>query len=106
MKVAEWMKDNILERRQVNNNPTGMVKMRKEYYDRGNGNYPATLSEGKQVGKIHIFRIKPYIVSRYIDDDTKSPQHFPQDKARIFAKAISNAQPFEMCDIMIARQSI
>jgi hypothetical protein len=33
-------------------------------------------------------------------------QHFPADKARIFAKAISNAMPFEKLDIMISRQSL
>ena len=50
-------------------------------------------------------RIKPYIVSRHVDE-TGMPEHFPADKARIFAKAISNAQPFEQVDIMISRQSL
>ena len=53
-----------------------------------------------------IFRIKPYIVSKHLDQERNVPQHFPCDKARIFAKAISNAQPFEKVDIMICRQSL
>lgn len=50
--------------------------------------------------------IKPYIVSRYMDENTGAPQHFPMDKFRIFGKAISNAQPYEMLDIMLSRQAI
>jgi hypothetical protein len=55
---------------------------------------------------IFLCRIKPYMISRYIDDATGSAQHFPADKARIFAKAISNAMPFEKLDLMISRQSL
>ena len=75
------------------------------YHERENGNYPATNSEGKFVGKIHVARIKPYIVSRHLDANG-NPEHFPADKARIFAKAISNAMPYERVDIMISRQSL
>jgi hypothetical protein len=38
--------------------------------------------------------------------DSRMAQHFPADKARIFAKAISNALPYEKVDIMISRQSL
>ena len=55
---------------------------------------------------LFLHRIKPYIVSRHMDNVTDQPQHFPADKARIFAKAISNAMPFEKLDIMISRQSL
>lgn len=45
-------------------------------------------------------------MSRYPDPATNGPQHFPMDKFRVFGKAISNAQPFEMVDIMLSRQAI
>jgi hypothetical protein len=57
------------------------------------------------VGKIHVARIKPYIVSRHMDN-AGSVQHFPTDKARIFARAISNAMPWEKVDIAIHRQAL
>jgi hypothetical protein len=50
--------------------------------------------------------VKPYIVSMHSDPSTNAAQHFPMDKARIFGKAISNAQPFEMLDVMLSRQAI
>ncbi len=71
----------------------------------GNGNYKATPTDGKHDGKIHVARIKPYIVSRHLDENGR-PQHFPADKARIFARAISNAMPWEKVDICISRQAI
>lgn len=74
--------------------------MRKTYYGMGNGNY-----NGKNQGKIHVAMIKPYITSRHLDENGV-PEHFPCDKSRIFGKAISNARPFEMVDIMIATQSL
>ena len=77
----------------------------QEYYERGNGNYPANGTDGKHVGKIFTARIKPYIVSRYLDANGV-PEHFPCDKARIFARAISNAMPWEKVDICISRQAI
>jgi hypothetical protein len=75
------------------------------YYERGNSNYNATLSEGKHVGKVHIARIKPYIVWRHLDK-YGNPEHFPIDKARIFARAISNAMPWDKVDIAISRQAL
>jgi hypothetical protein len=77
----------------------------QDFYERGNGNYAATATDAKHVGKIHTARIKPYIVSRYLDVNG-NPEHFPTDKARIFAKAISNAMPWEKVDIMISRQAL
>lgn len=44
-------------------------------------------------------------LSRHLDV-SGNPEHFPTDKARIFAKAISNAMPWEKVDIMISRQSL
>lgn len=42
-----------------------LILQPQDYYERGNGNFPAALSmDGKHVGKIHVARIKPYIVSR------------------------------------------
>jgi len=82
------------------------AKLRKDYYERGNGNFPASMSlDGKHVGKIHVARIKPYIVSRHLDKSGNA-EHFPTDKARIFARAISNAMPWEQVDICISRQAL
>ena len=62
--------------------------------------------DGKgHTGKIHVARIKPYIVSRHLDQ-AGHPEHFPTDKARIFARAISNAMPWEKVDICISRQAL
>lgn len=55
-------------------------------------------------GKVNVARIKPYITSRHATEGRT--EHFPMDKARVFGKAISNAQPFEMVDIMLSRQAI
>lgn len=74
---------------------------------RGQGTYPAGPDgQGAVQGKTNVARIKPYIVSRYPDLLSGAPQHFPMDKCRIFGRAISNAQPFEMVDIMLSRQAI
>jgi hypothetical protein len=68
-------------------------------------------SDGVRVGVIRFDsvrafdRIKPYIVSRHLDENG-NPEHFPTDKARIFAKAISNAMPWEKVDICISRQAL
>lgn len=76
------------------------------YYARGNGTYRDNGIDGPHKGKVHVAMIKPYIVSRYSDPMSGAPQHFPMDKFRVFGKAISNAQPFEMLDIMLSRQAI
>lgn len=81
------------------------VRERREYHDRSGGNY-ASGPNGKINGKMHVARIKPYIISRHLDLTSGNAQHFPMDKYRVFGKAISNAQPFEMVDIMLSRQSI
>jgi hypothetical protein len=78
---------------------------RKNYYNRGNGNYPNT-QQGAIKGKMHVALIKPYMVSAHMDRQNGGAQHFPMDKFRVFGKAISNAQPFEMVDIMLSRQAI
>lgn len=88
------------------NSRTGLTQaetQRKNYYDRGNGNYP-----GQAPQKVQTAKIKPYIVSAFADANpgVSGVQHFPCDKARIFGKALSNAQPFENVDIMLSRQSI
>jgi hypothetical protein len=77
----------------------------QDYYERGNGNFAATATDGKHVGKIHMAKIKPYMVSRYLDQNG-NPEHFPTDKARIFARSISNAMPWDKVDIMICRQAL
>jgi hypothetical protein len=81
------------------------TKDRKNYYDRGNGNY-VNAGSGNAKGKMHVALIKPYMVSAFTDHENGGAQHFPMDKFRVFGKAISNAQPFEMVDIMLSRQAI
>jgi len=81
-------------------NPEGLDKMRQTYYAKGNGNY-----DGKNQGKVYVAMIKPYVISRHLDQN-RCPEHFPCDKARIFGRAISNARPYEMVDIMLSRQSL
>ena len=81
---------------------TDKENLRRNYYDRANGNF----NPSKRDQKINIFSIKPYIVSNYSDRTTEEKQYFPCDKARIFGRAISNAQPFEMVDIQLSRQAI
>ena len=39
-------------------------------------------------------------------DIHNNPEHFPCDKARIFARSISNAMPWEQVDIAISRQAL
>ena len=105
-KVVDWVCHMRLQNVAQNNEPTGQTKLRKDFFERGNGNYLATPTDGKHVGKVQIARIKPYIVSRHLDATNNSPEHFPADKARIFARAISNAMPFEKVDIAISRQAL
>lgn len=82
---------------------------RKEYHEMQNGNF-AKGPNGPITGKVGIFRIKPYRVSRY-PDMTKStggtivPQHFPCDACRIFGRALSNARPYDFVDVQLSRQS-
>ena len=44
-------------------------------------------------------------VRRHLDASGNA-EHFPTDKARIFARAISNAMPWEKVDICISRQAL
>ena len=81
---------------------TDKERLRRNYYDRANGNF----NPSKPDQKINIFSIKPYIVSSHSETGTVEKQYFPSDKARIFGRAISNAQPFEMVDIQLSRQAI
>jgi hypothetical protein len=75
------------------------VKQRKTFYAQGQGTYSKTATRPSSTGKIDVAMLKPYLISGNGD-------HFPRDKIRIFGKAISNAQPYEMVDIMLSRQSI
>lgn len=58
----------------------------------------AKISHGKKDG-LFVPLIKPYIV------DEGDPEN-PRDSSRIWARAMSNAQPYEMVDLLIARQAI
>lgn len=66
---------------------------RKRFYDRHNGNFGPTRN-----GKTRVAFPKPF---RYQDEEERI-----YDRLRVFAKALSNARPFEHVDIMIARQSL
>ena len=75
------------------------AKQHKDYYNRGNGNYP-----GGPDMKINTFVIIPFLPSRPTDGN--KIQNFPMDKMRVWGRAISNAQPFEMMDVQLGRQAI
>lgn len=66
---------------------------RKSYFDMQNGNFGAQSN-----GKIHVARPKVFFKNQL------NPRIF--DQMRIFGKAVSNARPYEMVDIMICRQSL
>lgn len=86
---------------------TKAMKERQAFYAMGQGAYPKDPDgQGPFKGKTGVAKIKPYIVSKYPDPLTGAPQHFPMDKCRIFGKAIGNAEPFQMVDIMLSRQAI
>lgn len=83
---------------------------RFQYHEKENANFLRT-PNGRVEGKQNVFRVKPYVESRYPDKYSAGlhaivPQHFPCDKARIFARAISNARPFDFLDIQLSRQAI
>jgi hypothetical protein len=79
-------------------------KERKAFHEKGNGTYASQASNNSPSGKVCVAKIKPYLESKHKDSFGK--QVFPLDKNRIFAKALSNAQKYEMLDIMLSRQSI
>ena len=126
-------KDSLIPRENDYGN-TEKSKLRRMYYDRANGNFAGkTVSRRlrlpqhrvnttlrlphvpivtlyhivrSQDQKTNVFYIKPYIASSHKELDLETPQYFPCDKARIFGRAISNAQPYEMVDIQLSRQAI
>lgn len=102
-KVTGWVASDAIDYKRQG--ASQGVTDRRNYYNRGNGVYKDG-PDGSHKGKCNVAMIKPYIISRYPDPNTNSAQHFPMDKNRIFGKAISNAQPFEMLDIMLSRQAI
>ena len=55
-KVLEWVKDSKLASKKTDTEPRGHDRLRKTYAERENGNYPATPTENKYVGKMHIAR--------------------------------------------------
>lgn len=100
IKVSDFLLDGKINNKAMTSEPTGLDKLRQTYYGQGNGNYG-----GKNQGKTMVAMIKPYIVSRHLSIDGLM-EHFPCDKSRIFGRAISNARPYEMLDVMIGRQSL
>ena len=62
-KVIDWVKHGKLQNNVVNTAPKGQDQLRAAYYARENGNYPATPSENKYVGKIHVARYVPFPAS-------------------------------------------
>jgi hypothetical protein len=55
-KVVDWVKHGKLQNISADSAPRGQERLRKAYHDRENGNYAATPSENKYVGKIHVAR--------------------------------------------------
>ena len=71
------------------------TERRKAYQERGLGRLP----NEKNLGKRDIAYIKPFF--------HMGPWHDRLfDKRRVFGKAVSNARPWDMVDILICRQSI
>jgi hypothetical protein len=89
------------KRPMVKNSETVAVGNKRKYTDKRNGVFPTTSEQmgSGTSGKTDVAKIKPYILSHH-------EQHFPMDKRRIFGRALSNAQPYEMMDIVLSRQSI
>lgn len=111
-KVLNWMDHNggLPHKKEILDGPIHTSKkQRRDYGEMENGNF-AKGPNGPIMGKVHTFKIKPYIVSRHPDPLMSSagtivPQHFPCDKCRIFGRAISNSRPFDWVDIQLSRQS-
>lgn len=78
---------------------TSNSKRRMMYHDQQQGTYARTPEHGASTGKTCVAKIKPYITSKH-------SEFFPCDRRRVFGRAISNAQPYEMVDIVLSRQSI
>ena len=74
---------------------------RKAFYERGNGVYTNSQTDGtvRFNGKVET----PFPKSL---KNRKGGKKVPGDYIRVFGKALSSARPFEMFDIMIARQSL
>jgi hypothetical protein len=81
------------------NEQSADAKRRKVFHEQGNGNYQRTQHHLANAGKANVPKIKPLLDSRYNQD-------FPCDRRRVFGRAISNAMPYEMVDIVLSRQSI
>lgn len=105
--LVSWLKDGKLGGDRHFSDRMGSSTLEKrDYYMMQNGVFKSG-PDGSHTGKQMVAMIKPYIVSRHADSsDPTRVQHFPLDKCRIFGKAISNANPFEMVDIMLSRQAI
>jgi hypothetical protein len=55
--VKDWVKESKLKKQMQGNGPqNSSEKLRMVYHERENGNYPATTSDGKFVGKTQIAR--------------------------------------------------
>lgn len=78
---------------------TYAAKKRKVYHAQEQGTYLGNETHGSTPGKDHVGKVKPYLQSKHGEE-------FPNDKRRVFGRAISNAQPYEMLDIVLSRQSI
>lgn len=106
-KKGDWIEKGKLQASDhFSRNMSQSAMDRKDYYGMRNGVFKNG-PDGAHGGKQNVAMIKPYIVSRYQDpDDPTRVEHFPLDKCRVFGKAISNANPFEMVDVMLSRQAI
>ncbi len=88
--VTAWLGNHHMD-------PSRQEEKRRKFYDRGNGNF-STAYDGVVMGKQQVAYPKPF---RYQDDQERIA-----DRLRVFGRALSSARPFEMCDVMVCRQSM
>lgn len=110
-KMTKWLiKHDPIKATKVVMGPTETNKRQRiDYHQMENGNFPNG-PNGRIQGKQAMFYIKPYRVSRHRDTFRSTPgcpvpQFFPNDRARIFGRAISSSRPYDFLDICISRQA-
>lgn len=104
--IRNWTVNNKLRPDIHFSHRMGTATQKRDFYLMRNGVFKNG-PDGSHAGKQNVAMIKPYIISRHPDkDDNTRVQHFPLDRCRVFGKAISNSNPFEMVDVMLSRQAI
>jgi hypothetical protein len=92
--VTSWLTNN-------DNTGTADSAKRKAFYERGNGVYTNSQSDGTVV-----YNAKKEIAYPKSLRPARDGSYRLGDKMRVFGKALSGARAWEMVDIMISRQSM